>query len=1796
MLAQRPTQPKNRWQNKPFASTCTLLITLLFSHASFAADARTDYDLDDDGLIEINDLADLNEIRNNLDGKTLYGSNAGCPNADDGTVNGGCIGFELTTDLDFDTNQDGVMDGSDDYWNGSYGWNPIGDYSNPFSAVFDGNGHVIRNLFINRSSSMRRGLFGLTQNALIRNLGLTGPLMSVSGATYVGALVGAAYESEIKNIFNTGPVQSLAGIVGGLVGYLSVSTLENAVNSGSVAGSSSVGGLVGTAFSVNSSRFSTVRNGLNTGLVAGNGNTGGLVGNNNDSYRVTVIENSYWASDASGQNTSASSSEANSYVGLPLATLQCAVTANTNSSNSNCVSADGSAEGLTGPVTVFNGWDQALLDGQNLWGFGNDTQIPAMVFNGIIYRDSDGDSVLDDEDAFPQSITAYIDNDADGHPDSWGLSCNASCIANSGLQLDQFPDNADVWQDEDLDDQPDSWGASCDASCQNESDLVLDAYPNDTDNDGIDDLTDTDDNNDGITDIDADSDGLVEINNLAQLNAMRYQLDGMGLRMADGGDLNQSGCPAVIYRGVLVKRCIGYELTADLDFDTNQDGIIDASDDHWNGSYGWSPIGEYYSPFTATFEGNGHVMRNLFINSSGPNFQGLFGHTENALIRNVGLTGPLMSVTAGGSHVGALVGQAYLSEIKNVFNTGPVQGRNGYVGGLVGNLSSSTLENAVNSGQVTGGRFVGGLAGFVYSASTSQFSTVRNGLSTGLVNGNSNTGGLIGHTNSPTNTEIENSYWAIDVSGQDTSSGESEVNSYVGLPLSTLQCAVTANTNSSNSNCVSADGSAEGLTGPVTVFNGWDQALLDGQNLWDFGNATQTPAMVFNGITYRDSDGDSVLDYEDAFPQNAAAFSDFDADGHPDNWSLSCDANCIANSGLQLDQFPDNADVWQDEDLDGQPDSWGANCDASCQNESNLVLDAYPNDTDNDGIDDLTDTDDNNDGITDIDANGNGLVDIGILEELNAMRYQLDGTGLRMTDGGDLDQSGCPAVIYQGVLVKRCIGYELTTDLDFDSNQDGIMDANDTYWNNGTGWSPIGSGDSKSYFTATFEGNGHVIRNLFINRADYWLIGLFGVTKQAQIRNIGLTGPLMSVTGSRYVGPLVGNANLSNIKNVFNTGPVQGSNENIGGLVGYLSSSTLENAVNIGPVTGNFHVGGLVGYAASSNTVQFSAVRNGLNTGLVSANNNIGGLIGYNNSSYTLIENSYWASDASGQDTSAGSSEANSYVGLPLATLQCAVTPNTNSSNSSCVSADGLAEGLTGPVTLFKGWDQALLDGQNLWNFGSDTQTPAMVFNGIIYRDSDGDSVWDDKDAFPLIPLGGRLDTDSDGIPNECDESCSALSMAADLDDDNDGVLDTADAFPLDNTEHSDFDNDGTGDVADLDDDNDGVNDVDDPNLGEDNGKPEIINVPSIEPVAVTTENGDAFELLVDDNFLNAFTTVDAVDTEFTYEASLNGNVLAIDENDIMLIPAGRQAVQVVAIDAAGNRSEPVEMVAIVYPQVRFEQATSIIGENSTTNIKVSLTGDAPDYPVVINFAINELSYVNQADLDAGFDITAQHQVIIEAGDAEALNRDGLIEINIIEDNESENDELLIVDLLSAKLESETDDEIESLFVIDETNMQHELTVTYQNLAPVVNLKLEQNGIEVANVQQDAGMVSITAIVQDGNGNDVHTLTWDLNNLGLNAPLGNILNFSPASLPVSTYEISVIATDNGVGQLSDDAVIRFDVVAAPEVEEPVDGDPKETEEPKSSGGSGGGAVSLWLMLLLFGLVSGVGVKRAKTFS
>lgn len=88
--------------------------------------------------------------------------------------------------------------------------------------------------------------------------------------------------------------------------------------------------------------------------------------------------------------------------------------------------------------------------------------------------------------------------------------------------------------------------------------------------------------------------------------------------------------------------------------------------------------------------------------------------------------------------------------------------------------------------------------------------------------------------------------------------------------------------------------------------------------------------------------------------------------------------------------------------------------------------------------------------------------------------------------------------------------------------------------------------------------------------------------------------------------------------------------------------------------------------------------------------------------------------------------------------------------------------------------------------------------------DSDGDLIPDETDVYPFVAIGILVDTDGDGAPDVCDQSCVDLGMSADLDDDNDGIPDNLDDFPLDFSEVLDTDQDGVGDNKDDDDDGDG--------------------------------------------------------------------------------------------------------------------------------------------------------------------------------------------------------------------------------------------------------------------------------------------------------------------------------------------------------------------------------------------------------
>ena len=264
--------------------------------------------------------------------------------------------------------------------------------------------------------------------------------------------------------------------------------------------------------------------------------------------------------------------------------------------------------------------------------------------------------------------------------------------------------------------------------------------------------------------------------------------------------------------------------------------------------------------------------------------------------------------------------------------------------------------------------------------------------------------------------------------------------------------------------------------------------------------------------------------------------------------------------------------------------------------------------------------------IADVDTDNNGLIEINDLEGLDAIRYQLDGSGYRQNETANKITAGCPD--------EGCKGYELTRSLDFEqgaSYRSGIIRA---AWTSGSGWQPIGTPGipfitpeapfaiPEAPFDAIFNANGHTIANLRIDRGDAERgVGLFGVTaSNAEIENVGLLD--VDILGNQGVGGLVGYKQGGSIVNSYVTGQVRGRGaHDVGGLVGWHRGGTISDSHSSSTVVGfRRNTGGLVG-DNDGGTITNSYAR-----GSVNGSEKVGGLVGKNsNTSNTGVIMRSWA-------------------------------------------------------------------------------------------------------------------------------------------------------------------------------------------------------------------------------------------------------------------------------------------------------------------------------------------------------------------------------------------------------------------------------------------------------------------------------------------------------------------------------------------------------------------------------------------
>lgn len=166
------------------------------------------------------------------------------------------------------------------------------------------------------------------------------------------------------------------------------------------------------------------------------------------------------------------------------------------------------------------------------------------------------------------------------------------------------------------------------------------------------------------------------------------------------------------------------------------------------------------------------------------------------------------------------------------------------------------------------------------------------------------------------------------------------------------------------------------------------------------------------------------------------------------------------------------------------------------------------------------------------------------------------------------------------------------------------------------GFTPIGINSS---FKGTFDGNGHKISNLYVDRADR--AGLFASVYGASIKNLTVEGTVVgsSSNGSDItgVGGIVGYSfSQIVIENCVSNVNVSSSCENTGGICGYVNDvdSVIRNCVNIGEIKSNSDkTGGISGNPG--------IVYNCANFGAVSGKSNVAGIAGNTEKDVSLCYN-----------------------------------------------------------------------------------------------------------------------------------------------------------------------------------------------------------------------------------------------------------------------------------------------------------------------------------------------------------------------------------------------------------------------------------------------------------------------------------------------------------------------------------------------------------------------------------------------
>ena len=160
-------------------------------------------------------------------------------------------------------------------------------------------------------------------------------------------------------------------------------------------------------------------------------------------------------------------------------------------------------------------------------------------------------------------------------------------------------------------------------------------------------------------------------------------------------------------------------------------------------AYAWTPLSKFYG----TFDGDGHMVKNLYINS-GSYPLGIFGYVKTgAAVKNLGVSGDVTCTASSNAQAGGIAG--YLESnaaIENCYSSVNVTSKK-HAGGIAGyTAGGSIITNCYASGNITTTSknecFLGGICGSFYSNTNG--ATLTNCYSIGDVTGTSGAASYLG--------------------------------------------------------------------------------------------------------------------------------------------------------------------------------------------------------------------------------------------------------------------------------------------------------------------------------------------------------------------------------------------------------------------------------------------------------------------------------------------------------------------------------------------------------------------------------------------------------------------------------------------------------------------------------------------------------------------------------------------------------------------------------------------------------------------------------------------------------------------------------------------------------------------------------------------------------------------------------------------------------------------------------------------------------------------------------------------